>query len=1122
MELPDSWTTVTVTGNFNRPDGSTPQGYVIFESGQPGIVVDGQIFTPPRLKVPLVDGAFSVDLPSTNDVDLNITGWAYKVTEKFIGGRAPFYIDVPFDSPGFDIKDAVPLVPPEELESIQGPPGPVGPTGPTGPTGPQGVPGPTGNTGPQGPQGAQGATGATGPQGAAGPTGPQGATGATGPQGSTGATGPQGPTGAQGPTGLSGVAEMGYATLALLNADLAPIDGSIRWVTNDPTVTNNGAYRKNGGTGTGTWTQATDRISTVKTATDQLMAIETIGLPIGVTPVTGSVQNSLTGVFGVPFSQSGLITGIRCFSFGNNTIQVKVFSRSGNTFTQVGSDVAVPVSTGVNNKTVSIPVSAGQYIGVFNPSTCLPYGLAQPDSGGWYDSGSGNVTSFTDSTATTFARVQIGFDLTYQAVTTTKFSASTAERAAIDARLKQVEEAFTLSPKKNLFDPTKCVDNAYHSTNNSPNTEQVLAGRISFGAQAIEPGKTYILSINDDIGFQPDKRFVMRNSSMLYTGMSSGAGVAPSPPTVTWIDDRTAKIEVPGGSTHRFIGISSNRDFYHTTADFQRVISMVMLEENTVKTAFEPATTFGMARLKALHLPTAGEDVTSKGTIDGVRAYIEKSGNNVYIRSHWSSTLAQDLAQRVALQGGTSTESVVVNQGGAYVIPKDIKVTSGAFWDSPAFNASLQNDDAGPLNYRGTFIGANHGVDDTWRVNVAAHGKTAVDIGSRWVDGSGNYWVIMRVPTTGAIEILSENLLAYPAWQFTGTPVGTLTHVSGATNQTSFSTSSKTQAQLFPNISRRILNVYVDGVLMTGDFSMPFYDEVTIQESYGVNNPAHMVTLAKANVGLGEPDYEALGVDIDATVRNMVSFTPNGASTIIANGHLLNPVTGFNYFGLSQAVAISVGGTDKRIGYIPRTIPFTVGPTTFDMVTGHDITTPPTTAITIDKTRYLDLNDPPNEMFQIIRTSGGAHKYSFGIGYNEERGLGKPSERMTKVGVAADMNAGYAKMYPRAMTSDGSAMSASLPAGTHFSGVVWRAFSPNRVPQASFFEWYKIGKEYYAVAHFHQQVDSLDLPLPARFAGMAATVVKSKNATLNVDTVSATGLNVSTSATIGYIVVKFK
>lgn len=49
----------------------------------------------------------------------------------------------------------------------------------------------------------------------------------------------------------------GYATLALLNADLVPGAGVIAMVTNDPTPTNNGYYRKIGATTTGSWTVST-------------------------------------------------------------------------------------------------------------------------------------------------------------------------------------------------------------------------------------------------------------------------------------------------------------------------------------------------------------------------------------------------------------------------------------------------------------------------------------------------------------------------------------------------------------------------------------------------------------------------------------------------------------------------------------------------------------------------------------------------------------------------------------------------------------------------------------------------------------------------------------------------
>jgi len=48
----------------------------------------------------------------------------------------------------------------------------------------------------------------------------------------------------------------GYDSRSAMDADLAPKDGSIAYVTNDPTATNNGTYRKSGATGTGSWVQS--------------------------------------------------------------------------------------------------------------------------------------------------------------------------------------------------------------------------------------------------------------------------------------------------------------------------------------------------------------------------------------------------------------------------------------------------------------------------------------------------------------------------------------------------------------------------------------------------------------------------------------------------------------------------------------------------------------------------------------------------------------------------------------------------------------------------------------------------------------------------------------------------
>lgn len=55
----------------------------------------------------------------------------------------------------------------------------------------------------------------------------------------------------------------GYATKALMDADLSPADGTIRLVTNDATTANNQTYRKSGAPGTGSWVASVDRIAKV-------------------------------------------------------------------------------------------------------------------------------------------------------------------------------------------------------------------------------------------------------------------------------------------------------------------------------------------------------------------------------------------------------------------------------------------------------------------------------------------------------------------------------------------------------------------------------------------------------------------------------------------------------------------------------------------------------------------------------------------------------------------------------------------------------------------------------------------------------------------------------------------
>jgi hypothetical protein len=239
VTLPANVDTTIVNGTFLKFDGTPAAGTVTFEAAPcrfanaPDVILLGV----PIIGYLDVNGDFEVELPSTDDPDLNPVDWTYlvsvKLTDPSYGER--FAMDAPAGAP-IKLAEVIPIEGSVGDAVVVGPPGPPGADGPPGPPGPAGadstVPGPPGPAGgPAGPQGDPGPAGATGATGATGPQGPQGVkgdTGATGPAGATGATGGTGPAGSTGATG-PGVATGG--TTGQVLTKLSSTDYDTNWQT---------------------------------------------------------------------------------------------------------------------------------------------------------------------------------------------------------------------------------------------------------------------------------------------------------------------------------------------------------------------------------------------------------------------------------------------------------------------------------------------------------------------------------------------------------------------------------------------------------------------------------------------------------------------------------------------------------------------------------------------------------------------------------------------------------------------------------------------------------------------------------------------------------------------------
>lgn len=229
--------TVTVFGNLvDVRDAPITSGSVTFTPSRVLNAAEDKTVLPLPVTVEIdAEGAFSVDLPATDDEAYTSGSWYYKVNVTAGDFRKHWSVlllpqgETPVDL--FKVSEAssptmtyvtfvksVNGVKPDatgdvSAAGLEGPPGPKGDTGAqgpkgdpgdTGPAGADGAQGPKGDTGDQGPQGISGTDGAQGPKGDTGDTGPAGADGAQGPKGDQGVQGVKGDTGATGPAGPAG------------------------------------------------------------------------------------------------------------------------------------------------------------------------------------------------------------------------------------------------------------------------------------------------------------------------------------------------------------------------------------------------------------------------------------------------------------------------------------------------------------------------------------------------------------------------------------------------------------------------------------------------------------------------------------------------------------------------------------------------------------------------------------------------------------------------------------------------------------------------------------------------------------------------------------------------------
>lgn len=666
---------------------------------------------------------------------------------------------------------------------------------------------------------------------------------------------------------------------------------------------------------------------------------------------------------------------------------------------------------------------------------------------------------------------------------------------------------FDVTPPKNKYNPALAVDGLLR--NYVGGATAAFANGIDSGLMPVTEGNTYTLSQGaSERGFFP--HVYCYDAVGAYLGMDAlmttnpvipGMGMTPSAPGGTG-GYQVLTFTIPVGSGIAFVATGMLFNYAaHSTADFNRIRNSVQLEIGATATAFVPYTTLNTYTPKDPAVLTPALPIS-----------ITRLANDLYLRGTYDATY--DLIQKITLATGAAFSNDTINVQGARKALKT--VTDNVIAWATGTILVAQGDDTAPLNYNGTYIAGDHGANFIREVTATAHGKTVQDVGSEWNDGAAVKWYLMRVVDNDKLWFLSQNTSVYPAWSFVSTLTGNLTHSSGATNIGAITVASSVLTQLLPATQSISKSVLLDSVTPLSTDRSARARWVDIVEVTKVCNPASVLAYVRSQVGGAvQPafNHPSIAADVQRTVT--YRYAENGSCCIIDGILVLNPLI-LGYFGGTQAHPLTYTGK-QLFAYVPRMQTVTVGSNVYDLSAQANIGAL-ADQINLLAARWLDPNNPPDRMSQIVKTAGVA-EYGLTIGYNPSRGLGQPGTRKNVINQAGFISAIH-KFYPYAVNVG------PVAANSYFEIEAFRAYHvASDAPLASVFTWYRDGaNNIIVIADFHQNVTAYPLVLPASFVGKSVSVVD-KSASLSVlgnGVLTSGGVLVTVTGGYGYVVLMLK
>lgn len=411
-------------------------------------------------------------------------------------------------------------------------------------------------------------------------------------------------------------------------------------------------------------------------------------------------------------------------------------------------------------------------------------------------------------------------------------------------------------------------------------------------------------------------------------------------------------------------------------------------------------------------------------------------------------------------------------------------------------------DDAAPMRMDRTTLGASHGYGKS-NLTLTGHGKTVSDIGSIW-SSDGKEYVIVDIVSVDVLSITSRaDNVAFS--------LGTLTHVSGATNTASFTPTATTERQWYPATRDRKLTCFVDNKLT--DLSVvathEFKNTVKFLESYSIMKKSDVLEWLIANKGVNHTNYDAVPC---YTVNFGYTFDHECGCTIYFGGVGRKEVALSDQM-ITQSVQLAQGN-GTVYNYIPKATQFTAGGYTYNFSQLENLYSKnPSVSLFLTNALQEAGTNPIDRIIMLNDQVGYATGY---LPILDAAPNVRPTNASRKY---IEIRTGTLKLYPRLIDSESITQ---INDGDAFAAIAYRKYFKRSADRTCKYVVYSEMGDYLYLDWHTAKTDEIELP--AELIGREFEIFeKSSNVTLLSKFASNSILvKIDASKSYGYLVLRFK